>query len=84
MIKKGPTLVSGAGIFSQRKPTTYHDEPQPPAVMCESLRRRCVKLAVAPANNSAKKRRIILLWERGVITSGSAEHLISAYGLKHD
>jgi hypothetical protein len=81
MNKKSPSFGERAvNSLLQEEFTTPPAETQAPA----ALRRICIRLAVAAADNSAKKRRIIFLWERGIITAGDVERLFSKYRLKHD
>lgn len=41
-----------------------------------------IKAAVNPASNSVKKSRILMLYEKGIITAGEVERMFSNYDLK--
>jgi hypothetical protein len=42
-----------------------------------------IKVALCPKNASSKKRRVMCLWERGILTAGDVERIFLDQGLKH-
>lgn len=52
--------------------------------MREAIKETSVRLALKPRSKTARKRRVMLLWESGILSAGDTERIFMLYGLMNN